>query len=101
VDEDQECYRQRGEGCWRSRSTHPFRPSGLLSADGPVSMPSTEMSASTEMGAWFGEVSTEWVAGNAYGSFYLGGREKGSYYKPPYPWYLVDTPNCWAGNQNK
>lgn len=53
------------------------------------------------MGAWFGEVSTEWVAGNAYGSFYLGGREKGSYYKPPYPWYLVDTPNCWAGNQNK
>lgn len=35
------------------------------------------------MGTWSGEVSTEWAAGDAYGSFYVGSKEKGNYYKPP------------------
>jgi len=51
--------------------------------------------ASTEMRAWFGDINS------AYVSFYFKSREKGSLPEPHRPWYPLDTPNCWVGNQNK
>lgn len=67
----------------------------LQKRDGLVS------TASTGMSAWLGEASTGGAAASTYVSFYFKSREKGSVCESHPSWYLLDTPNCWVGNQNK
>lgn len=103
-----ECRRQQGGGCWQKGSAHLFCSSGSLSAvnsspqnaDGLVSMASAEIHTSTEMGAWFEEVGCRDRV--SFSSFWGLGKGQLPWAIPLYyPWYLFDTPNCWAGNQNK